>query len=95
MAVVDVAEELSILVYDVDTLIVLVCYQDSTLAVCGDAGWIKRSLGSKDSKKRPKTRVGKPKVTELIDNHNCTCSIVSYTNIQVAVLTNVFNETTR
>ena len=39
--VVDVAEEVSIFVYDVDTVVVLVRRQDVTPAVCGDTDWSK------------------------------------------------------
>ena len=38
--VVDVAEEVSILVYDVDTVVEKVSRQDIRLTVCGDAQWM-------------------------------------------------------
>ena len=33
------AEEVSVLVYDVDTVVITVRRQDVSLAVCGDAAW--------------------------------------------------------
>lgn len=39
--VVNVAEEVPVLIQDVDTLVVTVCCHDPTLAVCCDAEWIK------------------------------------------------------
>ena len=41
MTVVNVAEELSVLIQYVDTVVVKVCCQDPTLAVCCDAAWTK------------------------------------------------------
>ena len=39
--VMNVVEEVPILVYDMDTVVFIVRCQDFTMAVCGDADWIK------------------------------------------------------
>ena len=72
---VDVAEELSVLVYDMDTVVVIVRYQDISPAVCDDAPWIE-FLGS-----RGRTGVSKAEFAGRADHHYCTGKIVSHADI--------------
>uniref|UniRef100_K1QAU7 Uncharacterized protein n=1 Tax=Magallana gigas TaxID=29159 RepID=K1QAU7_MAGGI len=46
-AIVNKAEELTVLIQDVDTVIAKVCCQDPALAVCADTQWTKRSLDTR------------------------------------------------
>ena len=81
--VVNVVEEVSFPVYDVRTVV-----EDVRMLPCGDADWIEWFPGS-----RGWTGVSKAEFAGLVDHH---CYIkVSHTDIQVPVLTEVFNASTR
>ena len=81
----DGAEEVSVLVYDVDMVIVTVRYQDISLAVCDDDEWTERFPGS-----RGRTGVSKAEFAGRIDHHYCMGVTVSHSDVQVPVLTDVF-----
>ena len=86
-----VTEELSVLVYDVDTVIVIIRCNDVTLTICGDSSWIELFvLWSRSMYSVPESQF-----PGLIDHHYCISSIVSHTDIRVPVLTNVFTATKR
>ena len=65
------SEKMSILVYDVDTVIFNLRYQDVGLAVCGDAGWIEFG----------RTGVSKAEFAGRANHHYCMGVIVSQADI--------------
>lgn len=67
MTAINVAEELSVLVQDVDKAIAFVRNKNPTLAVCGCAKWMERSFGSME-------RIGvcKAEFPGLVDHHYST-----------------------
>ena len=72
----DEAKEVSVLVYDVDTVVVEVRHQDITPAVCGDAVWTERFRVS-----RRRTGVSKAEFAGRADHHYCTGVPVSHTDV--------------
>lgn len=86
IAIVDEAKQLTILIYNMDAAIIFVCYKDPTLAVCRNA------TGEKSSFNRSRrTCVCKSEFPGLIDHDNGKSTTVSYTDIKVSVLINVFS----
>ena len=86
----DVVEEVSVFVYNVDTVVVRIRYQDVTPAVCGDVQWTEGFLRS-----RGRTGVSKAEFTGRADHHYCKGVIVRHADIQVLVFTEVFSVTTK
>lgn len=76
MTVVNVAEKLSVLVQDVDTMVDRVCGQNPTMAVSSDAAWYKWSLPS-----RATNSVGKAEVPVLINHYYSTGFVVRHADI--------------
>ena len=73
------------MVKNIDSLVVEVCDQDVTPAVCGDVEWIKRFLGG-----RRRTGVSKAEFAGRADHHYCSDPTINHADIPVYVLTDIF-----
>lgn len=82
-AVVNVAEELSILIYNVDTVVITVCYQYPAMTVGSDAAWIKFFFKSCTGM----TRVSKSEFSVFIDHNNF--STISHTYVLINIFSDV------
>ena len=76
VTVVNVAEKVTVLVQDMDALVVTICCQDPTLTVCSDVPRFKWFLFSRRS-----TGVSKTELARCVDHHNCTGGKVSHADI--------------
>lgn len=85
MTVVKAAEKLPVLIQDMNTMVLRVCYQGLALVVCSNINWLKWFLGCWI------TRVSKSEFPGQVDHQYWLGCIVRYTYIQVPVLSDKYN----
>lgn len=85
MAVVNETEKLTVSTDNVDTVVVKICYQNMTLAVCSDVIWIEWFLC-----RCGKTSVRKPEFPCLVDHHSSmgypTCFVLEMQNAEMGTI---------